>query len=396
MSTPEITGVFAMPNHPTLFPEDANYIALLDGLKKRIRSAQVRAALAVNQELILLYWQIGREILERQQQKGWGSKVVDRLAKDLRQEFPDMKGFSRSNLLYMRAFAEAWPDEQIVQRTVGQLPWRHNIALLEKLKAPQERIWYAQQTLDSGWSRDVLVLQIESRLYQRQGGAITNFEQTLPQPQSDLVQQLIKDPYHLEFLPLGKKMQERDLENALVAHIRDFLMELGVGFAFVGSQYYLKIGGEDFYLDLLFYHLELRCFVIIDLKMGEFKAEYSGKMNLYVSAVDEQMRKAHDNPTIGIILCKSKNKTIAEYALRNLNTPIAVSTHRLPKALQEQLPSIEQLEMELESAINEAIHEIGADSESPVISHRQGSKSSAQGISGGGIPFPIQVIRSRA
>lgn len=355
-----------MPTHPTLFPEDTNYIALLDGLKKRIRSAQVRAALAVNQELILLYWQIGREILERQQQKGWGSKVVDRLAKDLRQEFPDMKGFSRSNLLYMRAFAEAWPDEQIVQRTVGQLPWRHNIALLEKLKAPQERIWYAQQTLDSGWSRDVLVLQIESRLYQRQGGAITNFEHTLPQPQSDLVQQLIKDPYHLEFLPLGQKVQERDLENALVAHIRDFLMELGVGFAFVGSQYYLKIGGEDFYLDLLFYHLELRCFVIIDLKMGEFKAEYSGKMNLYVSAVDEQMRKAHDNPTIGIILCKSKNKTIAEYALRNLNTPIAVSTHRLPKALQEQLPSIEQLEMELESAINEAIHEIGADSESPI------------------------------
>lgn len=345
-----------MPTRPTLFPEDANYIDLLDGIKKRIRSAQVRAALAVNQELILLYWQIGREILAKQQQEGWGSKVVDRLAKDLRGEFPDMKGFSRSNLLYMRAFAEAWSDEQIVQRTVGQLPWRHNIALIEKLKAPQERLWYAQQTLESGWSRDVLVLQIESRLYQRQGGAITNFEHTLPQPQSDLVQQLIKDPYHLEFLPLGKKVQERDLENALVAHIRDFLMELGVGFAFVGSQYYLKIGGEDFYLDLLFYHLELRCFVIIDLKMGDFKAEYSGKMNLYVSAVDEQMRKEHDNPTIGIILCKSKNKTIAEYALRNLNTPIAVSTHRLPKTLQEQLPSIEQLEMELESAI----HEIGS------------------------------------
>ncbi|HEY9881012.1 MAG TPA: PDDEXK nuclease domain-containing protein [Leptolyngbyaceae cyanobacterium] len=339
-----------MPKQSSLFPE-SNYAALLDGLKRRIRTAQVRATIAVNQELILLYWHIGREILARQSEEGWGSKVIERLAKDLKREFPDIKGFSRTNLLYMRAFANAWPNEEIVQRIAGQIPWRHNQVLLDKLSAPEERLWYAQQSLENGWSRDVLVLQIESGLLQRQGGAVTNFEHTLPSPQSDLAQQMIKDPYHLDFLPVGKKLQERELENALVAHIRDFLMELGVGFAFVGSQYYLNIGGEDFYLDLLFYHLELRCFVIIDLKMGDFKAEYSGKMNLYVSAVDDQLRKEHDNPTIGIILCKSKNKTIAEYALRNLSTPIAVSTHRLPEKLKDNLPTIEQLEMEVEAAV---------------------------------------------
>jgi len=342
-----------MPQTSALFPEDENYFALLSGLKKRIRTAQVKAALAVNKELILLYWQIGREILARQQAEGWGSKIIDRLAKDLKREFPDMQGFSPRNLKYMRTFAEAWPDEQFVHQAGAQIPWKHNCILLEKVKNPTERLWYIQQTVENGWSRNVLVLQIESGLFQRQGGAITNFDRTLPSPQSDLMQQLIKDPYHLEFLPLGKKFQERELENALVAHIRDFLMELGVGFAFVGSQYYLNIGGEDFYLDLLFYHLELRCFIIIDLKMGQFKAEYSGKMNLYVSAVDDQLRKEHDNPTIGIILCKSKNKTIAEYALRNVNTPIAVSTHKLPKQLQENLPTAEQLEMELEAAVKE-------------------------------------------
>ena len=342
-----------MPQPPALFPEDENYFALLNGLKKQIRSAQMKTVLAINKELILLYWQIGREILARQQAEGWGGKVIDRLAKDLKREFPDMQGFSSRNLKYMRAFAEAWPEEQFVHQAGAQIPWKHNCTLLEKVKDPTERLWYIQQTVENGWSRNVLVLQIESGLFQRQGGAITNFERTLPSPQSDLMQQLIKDPYHLEFLPFGKKFQERELESALVAHIRDFLMELGVGFAFVGSQYYLNIGGEDFYLDLLFYHLELRCFIIIDLKMGEFKAEYSGKMNLYVSAVDDQLRKEHDNPTIGIILCKSKNKTIAEYALRNVNTPIAVSTHKLPKQLQENLPTAEQLEMELEAAVKE-------------------------------------------
>ena len=341
-----------MPRKLSLF-SDNEYVAFLEALKQRIRSAQVKAALAVNRELVLLYWQIGRDILTRQEKEGWGSKVIQQLAKDLKREFPNMKGFSSRNLNYMRAFAQAYPDEQIVQHVAAQIPWFHNCVLLDKVKESEQRLWYAQKTVENSWSRNVLVYQIEGELYQRQGGAVSNFERTLPKPHSDLAMALLKDPYNLEFLPLGEDIQERDLENALVAHIRDFLLELGLGFSFLGSQYHLEIGGEDFYLDLIFYHIHLRCFVVIDLKMGDFKAEYSGKMNLYVSAVDEQLRKEYDQPTIGIILCKSKNRTIAEYALRNINTPIAITTHKLPKPLRESLPSVEQLEMELEAAVSE-------------------------------------------
>jgi predicted nuclease of restriction endonuclease-like (RecB) superfamily len=332
-----------------------NYNVLLDRLKRRIRSAQVQAALAVNTELMLLYWNIGREILDRQKEKGWGAKVIDRLAKDLKREFPDMSGFSPRNLRYMRTFAETYPDEVIVQRSVAQLPWRHNIALLEKLQILEQRIWYAQQALENGWSRDVLVMQIESDLYTRQGGAITNFERTLPKPQSDLAQQLLKDPYNLNFLTLEKDAQERDLEKALVAHIRDFLLELGVGFSFMGSQYRLEVAGDEFFIDMLFYHVKLRCYVVIDLKMTEFKPEYSGKMNFYVSAVDDLLCHTDDQPTIGIILCRDKKKTVAEYALRNVNTPIAVTTHRLPKQLKNDLPTVEQLEMEMDTAVAQIV-----------------------------------------
>lgn len=339
-----------MSKRSSLLPD--GYDDFLHNLKERIRTAQVRAALAVNRELVLLYWQIGSEILERQQREGWGAKVIEKLSADLRHEFPEMKGFSRSNLMYMRAFAEAYMDEEIIQRSVGQLPWRHNIALLEKLKSLEMRLWYGEKTIENGWSRDVLVYQIESKLFERQGGAITNFERTLSKPQSDFAQQLIKDPYHLDFLSLGENAQERDLEQGLVTHIRDFLLELGVGFSFVGSQYHLEVDGEDYYLDLLFYHLKLRCFIVIDLKMGEFQPEFTGKMNFYVSAVDDHLRHPDDQPTIGIILCKSKSKTKAEYALRNLNTPIAVSTHRLPQQLQESLPSVEQLEMKLSALVS--------------------------------------------
>lgn len=346
-----------MPKPSALFPEDENYFALLDGLKQRIRTAQVKAALAVNQELILLYWQIGQEILERQQQEGWGSKVVQRLAKDLKREFPDMKGFSRSNLLYMRAFAEAWPEEQIVQRCVGQLPWRHNIALIEKLKDPQERLWYAQQALESGWSRDILVLQIESNLFQRQGGAVTNFERTLPPEHSDLSRSLLKDPYNFEFLTLQRSAQERELERALVERIKDFLLELGVGFAFVGSQYRLELEGDEFFIDLLFYHIKLHRYVVVDLKTTEFRPEYAGKMNFYVKAVNYLLCGDRDDPSIGIILCRSKKRTIVEFALDTVQNPIGVSTYQLgealPPALQDNLPSIEQLEMELEAAVRE-------------------------------------------
>ncbi len=327
-----------------------DYAALLHRLKERIRQTQVQASLAVNRELILLYWQIGHEILTRQQQQGWGAKVVNQLARDLQQEFPDMKGFSLRNLKYMRAFAEAYADQEFVQQAAAQIPWFHNCVLLEKVKDLQQRLWYIQQTVQHGWSRSVLMYQIESGLYHRQGEAITNFEQTLPPAQSDLANQLLKDPYNFDFLSLGKEVQERDLEKSLVNHIREFLLELGVGFAFVGSQYHLEVGGEDFYLDLLFYHLRLRCFVVIELKMSEFKPEYSGKMNFYVSAVDDLLRHPDDRPTIGMILCKSKNKAVAEYALRDVNKPIGISTHQmrgLPETLQSNLPTIEQLEMEM-------------------------------------------------
>jgi len=258
------------------FPQD---------LKQRIRHAQVRAALSVNRELVLLYWQIGREILNRQQQHGWGAKVIERLSADLRRAFPDMKGFSPRNLKYMRAFAEAYPDEQFVQQLAAQIPWFHNCVILDKVKDKIEREWYIRQTIQHGWSRTILVHQIESGLFHRQGKAITNFECTLPKPQSELAQQLLKDPYSFDFLSLAEKAKERDLEKALINHIRDFLLELGVGFAFVGNQYHLEIGDQDFYLDLLFYHLRLRCFIVIDLKMGDFKPEDSGKMNFYLSAV---------------------------------------------------------------------------------------------------------------
>ncbi|HEY9709113.1 MAG TPA: PDDEXK nuclease domain-containing protein, partial [Oculatellaceae cyanobacterium] len=344
-----------MSERPSPIPE--NYDDFLRDLKERIRSAQVRAALSVNRELVLLYWQLGQDILTRQRQQGWGAKVITKLSKDLRQAFPEMKGFSRTNLLYMRAFAEAYPDEQIVQAVLGQITWYHNIALLDKLKSLDERLWYAQKTVEHGWSRNVLVHQIETGLHRRLGAALTNFDRTLPKPQSDLAQQLLKDPYNFDFLSLGEEVQERDLERALVNHIRDFLLELGVGFAFVGSQYHLEIDGDDFYIDLLFYHLRLRCYVVIDLKMKEFQPEYSGKMNFYISAVDDLLRHPDDQPTIGIILCRGKKKTIAEYALRDLNKPIGISTYKLkdslPQTLQGNLPTLEQLEIELNTVASE-------------------------------------------
>lgn len=329
----------------------SSYPKLLEDIKARIRQAQVRAALSVNRELVLLYWHIGKEILQRQEQEGWGAKVIDHLARDLAREFPEMKGFSPRNLKYMRTFSEAWPDEQIVQEALAQITWYHNITLLEKVKDPAERLWYAHQTIEHGWSRNVLVHQIESRLYERQGKAVTNFERTLPAPQSDLTQSLVKDPYIFDFLSLGPEVQERDLEQALLNHLRDFLLEMGKGFAFVGSQYRLEVGGDEFYIDLLFYQLRLRCYVVIELKVGEFKPEYAGKMNFYLSAVDDLLRHPEDRPSIGLILCKSQNRLVAEYALRDMNKPMGVATYRLTEALpadlQEHLPSIEELQKEL-------------------------------------------------
>ncbi len=332
-----------------LITED--YAEFLRELKERIRNAQVRAALNVNRELVLLYWQIGREILARQGAAGWGTKVIERLSHDLRLAFPEMKGFSPRNLVYMQAFARAYPDEQFTQQVAAQIPWFHNCVLLDKVTDPAMREWYIRETIQNGWSRNVLVHQIESRLFERQGKAVTNFAQTLPSPQSELAQQILKDPYNFDFLSLDKEAHERDLERGLVDHVRQFLLELGAGFAFVGSQYHLEVGGQDFYIDLLFYHLHLRCFVVIDLKMTAFQPEDAGKMNFYLSAADDLLRHPADQPTIGVILCKTQNKVVAEYALRDMSKPIGVSvyqlTEALPENLQGQLPTVEALEAEL-------------------------------------------------
>jgi predicted nuclease of restriction endonuclease-like (RecB) superfamily len=332
-----------------------SYDRVLIDLKQRIQRTQLKAAVAINRELTLLYWYIGQQLSLRHQQERWGTKIIDRLAHDLKQEFPNINGFSSRNLRYMRAFAEAYPEEVMLQRSVATLPWRHNILLLEKLKDPEQRLWYADQSVQNGWSSDMLALQIEGNLIHRQGEATTNFDRILPSPQSDLARQLLKDPYHFNFLNLEKDAQERDLERGLVTHIREFLLELGVGFSFVGSQYSITIDGQEFKLDLLFYHLKLRCFIVIDLKMTPFEPEYSGKMNFYVSAVDELLKHPTDEPTIGIILCRSKSKAIAEFSLRGMTQPIGISTHRIgnpiPEALQDALPTPEQLEGELNAAI---------------------------------------------
>ena len=327
------------------------YEEFLRDLKQRIRTAQVRAVLAVNRELVLLYWQIGREILERQDRAGWGAKIIESLAADLHLEFPEVKGFSTRNLKYMRALAEAYPDSAFVQQVVAQIPWGHNVRILDGTRDRVEREWYIRQTVQNGWSRNVLVLQIESGLYRRQGKAQTNFTATLPAPQSDLARQVLKDPYNFDFLMLAADAREREMESALLDHLRKFLLELGVGFAFVGSQYPLEVGGEDFRIDLLFYHLKLRCFVVIDLKMGAFQPEYAGKMNFYLSAVDDLLRHPADQPSIGVILCKSKNAVVAEYALRDTAKPIGISkylaTVKLPADLKGSLPTVEELEAEL-------------------------------------------------
>jgi predicted nuclease of restriction endonuclease-like (RecB) superfamily len=321
----------------------------------------VKATLSANQELIELYWHIGKVIVERQRVAGWGRSVVERLSLDLGSEFPDSKGFSVQNIWKMRAFFLAWTREmsnlsQAVRELdgremppeLGEIPWGQNTELIFRLKNPVERLWYVRKTVEHGWSRAVLVHQIESGLYKREGRAVTNFAKTLPPLQSDLASQVMKDPYVFDIKAVNERLKERELERCLVDDIRRLLLELGVGFAFVGSQYHIEVDGEDFYIVLLFYHLRLRCFVVVDLKTGPFRPEYAGKMNFYLSAVDDMLKNEHDNPTIGMILCKTKKKLIAEYALRNMEAPIGVSgyrfTRRMPDELKESLPGVEDLE----------------------------------------------------
>lgn len=309
-------------------------------LKSKIQSAQQKAVLAVNSELISLYWQIGQDILVKQAEQGWGSKVIERLAHDLRINFPDMRGFSRTNLMYMRAFAEAWSSIEIVQQAVGQLPWGHNLVLLTKLKDKDLRLLYASRAIEHGWSRSILEMQIETKRVEREGQAITNFSQQLPAATTDLAQQSFKDPYLFDFLDLGEEAQEREVEQALVHHITQFLLELGAGFAFVGKQVHIEVGGDDFFLDLLFYHLKLRCYVVIELKTDKFKPEHLGQLGFYLTAVDKEIKAEQDNPTIGLLLCKSKNQVVAEYALHDKNQPLGIAEYKI----LETLPSIEQIE----------------------------------------------------
>lgn len=345
------------PSTPSRVSMPAWYPELLDQVTDRISTGARRAVSAANAELIITYWHIGRDILDRQDREGWGAKVIDRLSADLRERFPEAKGYSPRNLKYMRAFAAAWSEEAIVQRGAAQLPWRQHQALLDKLDDPDLRLWYAERAMQQGWSRDILVMQIESALHNRAGKAVTNFAATLPPADSDMVQQATKDPYLFDFLGATDTRNERAVERALVDHVTSFLVELGQGFAYVGRQVRLVIGGEEFFCDLLFYHLNLRRFVAIELKAVPFNPAFVGQLGMYMAAVDDLMAKPEDGPTVGLLLCRSKNNVVAEYALRNMSAPIGVAdwteaiTTSLPAELTESLPSIEDLEAELSTEL---------------------------------------------
>lgn len=331
-----------------------DYQSTLTNLKERIATERLRVTLSANAAMVLLYWDMGQTILTRQDQQGWGAKIIDRLSEDLKEAFPEMNGFSPRNLKYMRKFAEQWPDREIVQRTAAQIPWRSNQLLLDKLDHQETRCWYAQKTAENGWSRDILALQIESRLHERQGKAPNNFALTMPPKDSDMAAQVFKDPYLFDFLGTADTRKEREVEQALIDHVQKFLLELGAGFAFVGRQVLLEVGDRDFRLDLLFYHLKLRCYVVIELKVVPFDPGFTGTLNLYLSAVDDLLRHPDDKPTIGLLLCKSKDDLVVEYALDGYRRPMGVAqwesqlTRSLPDDLKGSLPTIEEIEKELE------------------------------------------------
>lgn len=332
-------------------PLHDDYAGWVSRLKQAIQSARARAALAVNQEQVQLYHRIGSEILERQQREGWGARVIERLSSDLREAFPDMKGLSARNLKYMKVFAELCPALQIGQQPAAQLPWFHIVTLLTKLPTPAEREWYAAHAIAQGWSRSTLEAHIKGALHHRQGAALTNFSRHLTQPHAQLAAEALKDPYHFDFLGLGDEAHEHDIESALMRHITRFLLELGAGFAFVARQHRIEVNGDEFFIDLLFYHTRLKCYVVVELKAVAFKPEHAGQLNFYLSAIDAQMKAADDQPTIGLLLCKTKNRLVAEYALSGIAKPMGVAEYHLVRALPEpldtELPTIEQLEEEL-------------------------------------------------
>ena len=330
---------------------DTSYTIFFDTLKKRVETARYKAAVKVNQELILLYHHVGTQILKSQAEHGWGAKVIDQLSRDLKSTFPDMKGFSTRNLKYMRKFAEEYPETAFVQQVAAQLPWFHIALVLDKVAARKDQVFYFEKTIEHGWSRSMLTSQIEKALHTRQGQSVNNFNSKLPSPLSGLAHETLKDPYIFDFLGVSDEAHEREVEIALIKHMEKFLLELGAGFAFVGRQYHLEVSKRDYYIDLLFYHLKLRCFVVIELKDKEFKPEYTGKLNFYLSAVDDLVKHPSDNPSIGLILCKTKDNATAEYALRDINKPIGLAEYRLSDALPDEiktsLPTIETLENEL-------------------------------------------------
>jgi predicted nuclease of restriction endonuclease-like (RecB) superfamily len=352
MSTDHPANQVNFPSAPSKAAVPEWYPELLDAVAECVQTGRQRAVSAVNQELVSTYWAVGAEILARQEAEGWGARVIDRLSADLRERFPDARGFSPRNLKYMRAFAAAWPDIAIVQRSAAQLPWRQHMVLLDKLDSPDLRLFYAAAAVEQGWSRDVLVRQIDGQFHQRTGGAVTNFARTLPPSDSDMAQQATRDPYLFDYVGSADIRREHDLERALIDHVEQFLLELGQGFAFVGKQVHLEIGDQDFYADLLFYHLKLRCFVVIGVKVGDFDPSYLGQLGMYMAAVDDLLRHTDDKSTIGLLLCKTKNNIVAEYALRGYTAPIGVAewktaiTASLPPELESSLPTIEELEAE--------------------------------------------------
>lgn len=333
-----------------------DYADLLSDLKTCIKRERLRVVLASNNALVLMYWDIGCRILQKQTEQGWGTRVIDRLSADLRKAFPDMSGFSPRNLKYMRSFAVAWPDRTIVQQLAAQIPWFHNCILLDRVTDPSHREWYIRRTIEHGWSRSILAIQIDGRAHQRQGKAQNNFPATLPPTDSDMAVQIFKDPYLFDFLGTADTRLEAELEQGLIDHIQRFLLELGQGFAFVGRQVHLELGDSDFYPDLLFYHLRLRCFVVLELKAGKLEPGHVSQLNMYMNVVDDVMRHPDDKQTIGLLLVKQKDKIVAEYCLRGYSKPIGIAewetqlTQSLPEVLKASLPSIEEIEAELKGA----------------------------------------------
>lgn len=345
-------GVVTFPAAPTKFELPKDYAQWLSNLKESIKQTRLKTVITSNTAMILLYWDIGQRIIEKQEAQGWGAKIIDRLSLDLNKTFPEMKGFSPRNLKYMRAFAVNWPDLAIVQEALAQLPWYHNITLLEKLNTPEERLWYARQAFQQGWSQPILVFQIETQAFQRNGKALNNFSNTLPSIESDMAAQVFKDPYLFDFLGTDAPRREAELEKGLMAHMQKFLLELGQGFAFVGQQVHLEMGKKDFFIDLLFYHLKLRCYIVVEIKAREFKVGDGSQLGMYITAVNKLLRHPDDQATLGLLLVKNKNELLVEYALDGLNHPISVAewqtqfTKLLPENLRASLPTIEELEAE--------------------------------------------------